>query len=60
MIQRRRILSVDGGGICGLTSARWLRQLCEKDTTFLTTCGDAASPVLTSFAWRGEEDKAQS
>jgi patatin-like phospholipase/acyl hydrolase len=34
--QRRRILSIDGGGIYGLTSARWLRQLCEQDRTFLS------------------------
>lgn len=32
---RRRILSIDGGGIYGLTSARWLRMLCERDRSFL-------------------------
>ncbi len=31
-----RILSVDGGGIYGLVSAIWLRQLCEQDEEFLT------------------------
>jgi hypothetical protein len=32
----RRILSLDGGGLYGLTSALWLRQLCEEDKTFLS------------------------
>ena len=30
-----RILSLDGGGLYGLTSALWLRQLCEQDPKFL-------------------------
>lgn len=30
-----RILSIDGGGIYGLTSAIWLRQLCEGNPRFL-------------------------
>ncbi len=32
---RRRILSIDGGGIYGLSAALWLRKLCEADKTFL-------------------------
>jgi patatin-like phospholipase len=32
----RRILSLDGGGLYGLTSALWLRQLCEQDEKFLS------------------------
>lgn len=32
---RRRVLSIDGGGIYGLTSARWLRRLCEENPSFL-------------------------
>jgi hypothetical protein len=32
-----RILSLDGGGLYGLTSALWLRQLCEQDPEFLRT-----------------------
>jgi hypothetical protein len=31
----RRILSLDGGGLYGLTSALWLKQLCEGDPGFL-------------------------
>jgi patatin-like phospholipase len=31
----RRILTMDGGGLYGLTSALWLRQLCEGDERFL-------------------------
>lgn len=31
----RRILSLDGGGLYGLTSALWLRQLCEENKDFL-------------------------
>ncbi|WP_437627960.1 patatin-like phospholipase family protein [Sorangium sp. So ce1151] len=30
-----RILSVDGGGLYGLVSAIWLRQLCEENEDFL-------------------------
>ncbi len=32
---RRRVLSIDGAGIYGLTSARWLRRLCEQEPSFL-------------------------
>jgi len=32
---RIRVLSMDGGGIYGLTGAYWLRQLCEQDPKFL-------------------------
>lgn len=35
-----RILSLDGGGIYGLTSALLLRKLCERDTKFLTASRD--------------------
>jgi len=31
-----RIVAIDGGGIYGLASATWIRQLCLKDTKFLT------------------------
>lgn len=31
-----RILSIDGGGIYGMTSALWLRQLCEREPAFLS------------------------
>jgi hypothetical protein len=31
-----RILSLDGGGIYGMTGALWLRQLCERDRDFLS------------------------
>lgn len=31
-----RVLSLDGGGIYGLTAALWLRRLCEADTHFLS------------------------
>ena len=34
--ERIRILSLDGGGIYGLTSALLLRKLCERDCKFLT------------------------
>lgn len=30
-----RILSLDGGGIYGMTGALWLRQLCEENEAFL-------------------------
>jgi hypothetical protein len=30
-----RIVAVDGGGIYGMASATWLRQLCERDANFL-------------------------
>lgn len=33
---RRRVLSIDGGGIYGLTSARWLRRLCQQEPSFLS------------------------
>lgn len=33
---RRRVLAIDGGGIYGLTSARWLRRLCEQEPSFLS------------------------
>jgi hypothetical protein len=31
-----RILSLDGSGIYGLATARWLRALCERDEAFLS------------------------
>lgn len=31
----RRILSLDGGGLYGLTSALWLKQLCHGDAEFM-------------------------
>lgn len=39
----RRILTQDGGGLYGLTSALWLKQLCEADPEFLEpgTSGEA-------------------
>ncbi len=33
--EKIRILSIDGGGIYGLTSALWLRRLCEEREDFL-------------------------
>jgi hypothetical protein len=30
------VLAIDGGGIYGLTSARWLRRLCEQEPSFLS------------------------
>lgn len=34
--QRIFMLSIDGGGIYGLTSATWMRQICEADPRFLS------------------------
>ncbi len=31
-----RIVSLDGGGLYGLTSALWLKQLCQRDESFLS------------------------
>jgi hypothetical protein len=31
-----KVLSIDGGGIYGLTAALWLRKLCEADPDFLS------------------------
>jgi patatin-like phospholipase len=31
----QRIVTMDGGGLYGLTSALWLKQLCEEDPEFL-------------------------
>ncbi len=35
-MKAKRILSIDGGGIYGLMSARWLRKLCERTKDFLS------------------------
>ena len=33
--KRIRVVSIDGGGLYGLTQAIWLRKLCEQDPEFL-------------------------
>src|SRR5690242_19279812 len=46
-----RIVSIDGGGIYGLTSATWMRQLCERDPNFLKPTGPGAQiPLLAGIS----------
>lgn len=39
----RFVLSIDGGGIYGLTSAIWLRQIAEREPRFLSTEPDSGN-----------------